>query len=221
MATRREATELLIIDRVLCGDLPRRCDRHSVSSARGVGRSCTCCGRAITYNQIQYDVALGSSADGLSLPMHLDCYTAWSSISAAIECSRPGGEAILGTSAECTNKRVFLVAYSYELLVTCSTILRSRGYTVTSVVGNRAARCSLQAGGPPHSLFIVGSAAPDEARLEMSHWLRLRYPDAMILMLHATTDQSGRDFASSTNSRATAVWLPAVSPPPLLAAVDS
>jgi hypothetical protein len=77
-------------------------------------------------------------------------------------------------------KRIFQVAYREEHFVARANLLRCQGYTVTSAIGNEAAKTVLPLL-PPVDLFIIGHAAPEQTRLDMVAWLRGRYPQTSIL----------------------------------------
>ena len=66
---------------------------------------------------------------------------------------------------------VFQIAYDEMLLITRTQVLKNRGYEVTSVLGNDAAKRALDTR-HSHRLFIVGHAAPRETREEMVQWLK-------------------------------------------------
>ena len=57
-------------------------------------------------------------------------------------------------------KRIFQVAYREEHFVARANLLRCQGYTVTSAIGNEAAKTVLPLL-PPVDLFIIGHAAPE------------------------------------------------------------
>jgi hypothetical protein len=78
---------------------------------------------------------------------------------------------------------VFQIAYDQMLLISRAQLLKNRGYEVTSVLGNDAAKRTLDAS-QSHRLFIVGHAAATETREEMVRWLKANFPDAKILVLN-------------------------------------
>jgi hypothetical protein len=85
-------------------------------------------------------------------------------------------------------KRIFQVAYREEHFVARANLLRCQGYTVTSAIGNEAAKTVLPLL-PPVDLFIIGHAAPEQTRLDMVAWLRGRYPQTSILALNPSHEQ--------------------------------
>jgi hypothetical protein len=92
-------------------------------------------------------------------------------------------------------KRIFQIAYDDKLHVTRAVQLRTHGYDVSSVVGNEAAKTVL---GSVHDydLFVVGHAAPEETRIEMVGWLKMKYPKARILAMNPPDCQclDGADY---------------------------
>jgi len=54
---------------------------------------------------------------------------------------------------------------------------------VSSAVGNEAAKTVLGFV-QDYDLFVVGHAAPEETRIEMVGWLKMKYPKARILALN-------------------------------------
>jgi hypothetical protein len=82
-------------------------------------------------------------------------------------------------------KRIFQVAYLEEHFLARAHLLRYRGYTVTSAIGNEAAKAVLPML-PQADLLIIGHAAPEQTRLHMAAWLREHYPQTGILALNPT-----------------------------------
>jgi len=80
-------------------------------------------------------------------------------------------------------KQIFQIAYDEKLLAMRAEQLTANGYEMTSVVGNEAAETALGSG-QEYDLFIVGHAAPEETRIEMVGWLKMKYPKARILALN-------------------------------------
>jgi hypothetical protein len=78
---------------------------------------------------------------------------------------------------------IFQIAYDEMLLVRRAELLKSRGYEVSSALGNDDARRSLANNGGCR-LFIVGHAAPRETREEMVRWLKRNFPHIRILALN-------------------------------------
>jgi len=80
-------------------------------------------------------------------------------------------------------KHIFQIVYDEKTSSKWAEILKSRGYSVMSVIGNDAAKLVLV----PiqhYDLFIIGHAAPVEARQEMALWLKVKYPKAKIVALN-------------------------------------
>jgi len=89
-------------------------------------------------------------------------------------------------------KRIFQIAYTEALRVSRSELLRSLGYPVVSVVGNEAAMTlltTLRHDKLDIAVFIVGHAAPADARKEMVEWLKANYPMAKVLALNSPNQQ--------------------------------
>ena len=80
-------------------------------------------------------------------------------------------------------KQIFQIAYDEKLLAMRAEQLTANGYEMTSVVGNEAAETALGSG-QEYDLFIVGHAAPEETRIEMVGWLKMKYPKVRILALN-------------------------------------
>lgn len=81
------------------------------------------------------------------------------------------------------NNRVFQIAYDAALLVAREELLREHGYEVRSVLGNEEAQRALDRH-QSFRLFIVGHAAPREAREEMLRWLKTTFPHTRIMALN-------------------------------------
>ena len=87
-------------------------------------------------------------------------------------------------------KRIFQVAYREEHFLARADLLRRQGYTVTSTIGNEAAKAVLPML-PQVDLLIIGHAAPEQTRLEMVAWLSERYPRTSILALNPSHERLG------------------------------
>jgi hypothetical protein len=84
-------------------------------------------------------------------------------------------------------KRIFQIAYTNELLIDRARLLKDRGYTVMSALGNEAAKTlltSLHGDDLDIALFIVGHAAPPQTRRHMVDWLKANYAGIKILVLN-------------------------------------
>ena len=89
----------------------------------------------------------------------------------------------LPSSRASSLRRIFVISYDEEIGVQRSELLKARGYGVISVIGNEAAKV-LRGSIQHYDLFIVGHAAPEEARREMVNWLKAQYPGIKILALN-------------------------------------
>jgi hypothetical protein len=107
------------------------------------------------------------------------------------------------------SNRVFQIAYDEMLLVTRDELLKKRGYEVTSVLGNEAAKRLLHKD-QGYRLFIVGRDAPRETREEMVCWLKTNFPKTRILALNSPyeTSLTGADYNVPLNGPE--AWLAAV-----------
>ncbi len=97
------------------------------------------------------------------------------------------------SSVQPVSKRngVFQIAYDEKLLITRAELLKNRGYEVGSVLGNDEAQRVLNSH-QRYRLFIVGHAAPREAREEMLRWLKTNFPHIKICGTRPTVKQTGR-----------------------------
>jgi hypothetical protein len=87
-------------------------------------------------------------------------------------------------------KRIFQVAYREDHLLARADMLRCRGYTVTSAIGNEAAKAILPML-PRVDLLIIGHAAPAQTRLNMVAWFRDHCSRTSILALNPPNEQLG------------------------------
>lgn len=206
VANKTEAEiEQLILERLLSGSLPSGTG-HKIFGGKGDGIRCACCDELVTARQIQYDV---EPNDAQSLAMHLNCYNAWAN--AVVWIQRALAEAKpTAIGADDSSKNVFLIAYSYELMVKRAAILRASGYGVTSVVGNEAAKVVLAASSREYDLFIISPAAPEQVRLHMAHWLSREYPRIRILALNPGDNEKLDTLKYNANDNLPDVWLPMV-----------
>jgi len=92
-------------------------------------------------------------------------------------------------------KRVFQIAYDEKLLVSREELLKRRGYEVSSVLGNNAAKHILDTR-DRYRIFIVGHAAPKETREEMVRWLKANFPNTKILVVNPPSSAilAGADY---------------------------
>lgn len=106
-------------------------------------------------------------------------------------------------------RRIFVISYEEEIGARRAELLRSRGYGVISVIGNDAAKVLLSSI-QHYELFIVGHAAPEEARREIVDWLKAQYPKVKILALNPPDQQvPAADYNAPENALKN--WLPIVS----------
>jgi hypothetical protein len=102
-------------------------------------------------------------------------------------------------------KHIFQVAYCEEHFLARAVLLRRRGYSVTSVIGNEAAK-ALLAALPAEDLLIIGHAAPEQTRLDMVLWLQAYYPKTCILALNPPNERLGTWQFNAVHDRPQA-WL--------------
>lgn len=107
------------------------------------------------------------------------------------------------------SKRLFQVGYDPHLLELRSELLRRWGYSVTSVIGNDAAKAVLR-DRPSYDLFVIGHTAPEDVRLSMVHWLHKHYPNINILALNPPETQQLGDLEYNALYSAPDIWLPLV-----------
>jgi hypothetical protein len=105
-------------------------------------------------------------------------------------------------------KRIFKVAYREEHFLARASLLRCRGYTVTSAIGNEAAKAVLPTL-PRVDLLIIGHAAPEQTRLDMVAWLGERYPRMSILALNPSHERLGTLRFNAVHHPPQA-WLPLI-----------
>jgi len=205
MKERENQIEEEIRRRIFCGELPSCRPNHRVYGGSGDGISnCSCCGNAITTADSQYDVEQADSASDLleEVSMHIRCYSVWRRVSELLRMEAP------------PKKRIFQIAYSRELMCYRSSLLRTRGYEVTSAVGNEAAKTLLMSHfGATYDLFIIGRAAPAHVRFEIACWIRTQFPEGRIVALHPEEDQrigglNGLEY--NANDGRPQVWVPLV-----------
>jgi len=119
------------------------------------------------------------------------------------------GQLNVPLAEERMRKRLFQIAYTESLGFSRADVLRHRGYSVTTVVGNQSAEVVLTSTKEHYDLFILGHAATEATRKEIVAWLKARFPDARILALNRPHQQLGdADFNVRLNGPET--WMPAV-----------
>lgn len=85
-------------------------------------------------------------------------------------------------------KRVFQIDYAEGPALRRTELLKSRGYSVMEVIGNRAAKAVLSS--IPHcDFFIVGDDAPEQTRMAMVDWLKAHYPRVKVLAFNPRNQQ--------------------------------
>ena len=105
-------------------------------------------------------------------------------------------------------KRIFQIAYDEPTGVRRAELLKNLGYGVVSVLSNEAAKVLLSSI-QHYDLFIVGPAAPEEARREIVNWLKEKYPTVKILALNPPHQQvTNADYNATENGPEN--WLPLV-----------
>jgi hypothetical protein len=108
------------------------------------------------------------------------------------------------------SNHVFQIAYDSTLLVAREHLLKSRGYDVSSVLGNEDAQQSL-ANGQRWRLFIVGHNAPRETREEMVRWLKKNFPHTTVLALNPPSQDKLTEADFNFVLNGPEEWLAAVS----------
>jgi hypothetical protein len=106
-------------------------------------------------------------------------------------------------------KHIFQISYDEQMGVQRAELLKSRGHSVISAIGNSAAKLALS---PiqPYDLFLVGHSAPVETRQEMVFWLKAKYPRAIVVALNPPNQELLRaDYNVQQNYPET--WLPIIS----------
>ena len=105
-------------------------------------------------------------------------------------------------------KHIFQITYDEQLGVRRAELLKSRGHSVMSVIGNEAAKLVLIPV-QQYDFFIVGHSAAQETRQEMVFWLKAKYPRAKILALNPPNQEILRaDYNVLQNGPA--IWLPII-----------
>ena len=106
-------------------------------------------------------------------------------------------------------KRVFQIGYAEEPTFRRTELLKSHGYSVMEVIGNRAAKAVLSSI-PHYDFFIVGDAAPEKTRGEMVDWLKAHYPGVKVLAFNPPNQQiPNADYNVLENGPEN--WLPIIS----------
>ena len=95
---------------------------------------------------------------------------------------------------------VFQITYDPQIAKARSEYLRLQGYEVLTVYGNAAAMLVLSS--PDNcDLFLVGHAAPENTRREITDWLKEHYPSVPIIALNPPAVESlmGADYNVKMN----------------------
>src|SRR5258708_23502113 len=85
---------------------------------------------------------------------------------------------------------ILQVAYYQGLLITRARMLESRGYHVTSALGNDKAFGLDAAVIAAADLIVIGFSATYPVRAAMIHWFKPRYPNIPVVALRFLTAQS-------------------------------
>jgi hypothetical protein len=105
--------------------------------------------------------------------------------------------------------RIFQIAHDKTLLITRAELLRSRGYEVSSALGNDEAKGLLKEG-QSYQVFMIGHAASKRAREEMVQWLKANFPGAKILALNPVDEPNLADADFNFILNGPEQWLAAV-----------
>ena len=105
---------------------------------------------------------------------------------------------------------ILQIVYDESLLITREQLLKSRGYEVVSVLGNEDAKRLLAIPGQFYRLFIVGHAAPQQAREEIACWLKERFPKTQVLALNGPYQDKVRAADLNAILEGPDAWLSAV-----------
>jgi len=114
-----------------------------------------------------------------------------------------------GSHPKIEKRLVGQIGYDHAAARTRTDALRAHGYDVVTVIGNDAAKLVLDLL-PSWNFFIVGDAAPTEAREGIVQWLKSKFPDVPILALNLNeqSELSGADYNISQSSPE--LWLPII-----------
>lgn len=100
------------------------------------------------------------------------------------------------------------VAFNSALMKTREALLRSRGYTVTSVLGAEPAKA---AAGQGFDVFAVGHAAPWTERRDLVRWLKQNFPGVpVVCLLRNRFEEPIPEADCSTDVEDPKGWLAAV-----------
>jgi len=105
---------------------------------------------------------------------------------------------------------ILQVAYYQGLLSTRARMLESRGYHVTSVLGNDKAFGLDAAVIAAADLIVIGFSAPYPVRAAMIHWFKQQYPNIPVVALRFHSAESFAEADGGNVSDDPDVWLVAV-----------
>lgn len=115
-------------------------------------------------------------------------------------------------ASERLTNSIFQIAYTDQLRLAKTKLLRSLGYAVMSVVGNDAAMILLTTFRQENhgvGLFIVGNGSSVQIRKEIVDWLKVNYPSVRILVLNPPNETiPDADYNVEENSPEK--WIPLV-----------
>ena len=104
---------------------------------------------------------------------------------------------------------ILQVAYYQGLLLTRARMLESRGYHVTSVLGNDEAFGLDAAVIAAADSIVIGFSAPHPVRAAMIHWFKELYPNTPVVALQFRSAESFPEADGGTVSDDPEVWLAA------------
>ncbi len=103
-------------------------------------------------------------------------------------------------------ERVLCISYDPTLSRMRELILEQAGYTVHSVVGNKAGMLAAET--YSFDIFIVGNAAERKVRQEMTSWLKGHFPSTPVIALKRSEYESPiEDADCATATVDPAAWL--------------
>ncbi len=105
---------------------------------------------------------------------------------------------------------ILQVAYYRGPLVTRARMLESRGYHVTSVLGNDEALGLDAAVIAAADSIVIGFSAPHPVRAAMIRWFKQFYPNILVVALQFHSAESFPEADGGTVSDDPEVWLAAV-----------
>lgn len=106
--------------------------------------------------------------------------------------AHPTGETIFVAEPPALGQRIFQVAYTEELSKDRADLLRKHGFGVLSTVGNAPAKkllSTVRFRPGDVRCFVVGHAADESARAEMTKWISKTYPSSKVIALNPSRQQ--------------------------------